>query len=95
MYQHALTFDMVNKLRISVGCRVEGGHGPLIPNTDPAIKRRVRSRAVGTVLRSVEQRKWEVVFDFDSKVKTVSSSSLTIVESDRAIPLNELNTVRF
>ena len=86
---------MANKLRISVGCRVEGGHGPLISNPDPAIKRRVRSRAVGTVLRSVEQRKWEVVFDFDAKVKTVSSSSLTIVESDRAIPLNELNTVRF
>ena len=86
---------MVNMLRISVGCRVEGGHGPLIPNPDPAIKRRACSHAVGTVLHSVEQRKWEVVFDFDSKVKTVSSSSLTIVESDRAIPLNELNTVRF
>ena len=85
---------MVNMLRISVDCRVEEGHGPLIPNPDPAIKQRICSRAVGTVLRSVDQRKWEVVFDFDAKVKTVSSSSLTIVERDRAIPLNELNTVR-
>ena len=34
------------------------------------------------------------MFDFDAKVKTVSSSSLTIVERDRAIPLNELDMVR-
>ena len=91
---NTLTFDMENMLRISVGCPVEGGHGSLISNANPAIKRRIRSRAVGTVLRSVDQRKWKVVFDFDAKVKTVSSSSLTIVERGRAIPLIELNTVR-
>ena len=48
---------MANKLRISVGCCVEGGHGSLISNPNPAIKRRIRSRDVGTVLRSVDQRK--------------------------------------
>ena len=80
-------------IRIGTGSRVEGSHGPLITNPNASIKRRVRSKAVGTVVKAAGPHKWDVVFDFDAKVKTVSSRSLTIVQNDAGIPLNEEGAV--
>ena len=48
---------------IIVGSRVEGPYGPLGPNPNPLIKRRVRARVVGTVLKANAQHKWDVPFD--------------------------------
>ena len=74
---------------ITVGARVEGCFGPLIPNPNPAIKRRVRSRVVGTVLRGLERHRWEVRFDFDGKQQEVRSNALKLVPASYGIPLNE------
>ena len=76
-------------IRIGTGSRVEGSHGPLITNPNASIKRRVRSKAVGTVVKAAGPHKWDVVFDFDAKVKTVRSRSLTIVQNDVGIPLDK------
>ena len=85
---------MISAGRISVGCRVEGCYGPLVPNPNPNVKRRVRDRVVGTVVQAAGQHKWVVQFDFDGKVKTVASSGLKIVPQQSAIPLDELAEVR-
>ena len=80
---------MNQRIRIGAGSRVEGSHGPLITNPNASIKRRIRSKAIGTVVKAAGPHKWEVIFDYDAKVKTVSSRSLTIVETDAGIPLDE------
>ena len=72
-----------------LGCRVEGSHGPLVANPNPSIKRRVHSRAVGTVVKARDQHKWEVLFDYNSKVKVCNSKSLTIVPFETGVPLHE------
>ena len=82
---------MVSSKRIYPGCRVEGRYGPLQPNPNPNIKRRVREMVVGTVLRAAEQRKWEVLFDFAGKSRTVTSNSLKVVDGDHGVPLDELH----
>ena len=45
------------------------------------------------MVKAAGPHKWDVVFDFDAKVKTVSSRSLTIVQNDAGIPLNEEGAV--
>ena len=72
-----------------LGCRVEGSHGPLVANPNPNIKRRVHSRAVGTVVKARNQHKWEVLFDYNSKVNLCNSKSLTIVPFETVVPLHE------
>ena len=47
--------NMSNSFHISVGCRVEGAFGPLVPNPNPKVKRRVREKVYGIVIRSVDQ----------------------------------------
>ena len=84
---------MKQHLRIGAGSRVEGSHGPLVTNLTASIKRRVRSKVVGTVVKATGPHKWEVIFDYDAKVKTVSSMSLKIVETDARIPLDDEDTV--
>ena len=81
---------MTHPSRISVGCRVEGSHGPLQPNPNPDSKRRIRMRVVGTVLSAADSQMWNVSFDFDGKTKTVHSRSLKIVPDGTAIPVNEI-----
>ena len=76
---------------ISVGCRVEGSYGPLVANSNPSIKRRVRSRAIGTVIRASDRHKWEVKFDYDHEIKTVPSNGLTLVPTDTGIPVDEIS----
>ena len=86
-------------IRIHVGCRVSGSYGPLIANPNGS-KRHVRGKVLGTVIKAVDQHKWEVVFDYDGVTRVCRSNSLTIVPNDSGIPLNEasvsdpvLNTV--
>ena len=74
---------------IFLGCRVEGSHGPLVENPNPNIKRRVHLRAVGTVVKAGDQHKWEVFFDYYTKVKECNSKSLTIVPFKTGIPLHK------
>lgn len=83
---------MTSPVRILVGCRVEGSHGPLQPNPNPNTKRRVRLRVVGTVMSAAGPNMWNVSFDFDGKTKAVHSRSLKIVPNGTAIPINELAT---
>ena len=66
-------------IRILVGARVEGSHGPLITNPDASKKRRIRSKVIGTVVRAAGSQKWDVVFDYDGKSKEVSSKLLIVV----------------
>ena len=77
---------------ISVGCRVEGSYGPLVANSNPTIKQRVRSRAVGTVISAADRHKWQVRFDYSNEIRTVPSNGLTIVPADTGIPLDEVTT---
>ena len=86
---------MSKSVRIGAGSRVEGSYGPLITNPNASIKRRIRSKAIGTVIKAAGPHKWEVVFDFDAKVKTVSSRSLTVVQADAGIPLDKEGTLVF
>ena len=80
---------MNQRVRIGAGSRVEDSHGPLITNPNENIKRRMRSKAIVTVVKAAGPHKWEVIFDYDAKVKTVSSRSLTIVETDAGVPRDE------
>ena len=84
---------MNQRIRIGAGSRVEGSHGPLITNPNASIKRQIRSKVIGTVVKAAGPHKWEVIFDYDAKVKTVSSRSLTIVETDAGIPLDKEGAV--
>ena len=84
---------MNQRIRIGAGSRVEGSHGPLITNPNASIKRRIRSKAIGTVVKAAGPHKWEVIFDYDAKVKTISLRSLTIVESGARISLDEEDAV--
>ena len=84
---------MKQRLRIGAGSRVEGSHGPLVTNPNASIKRRIRSKVVGTVVKATGPHKWEVTFDYDAKVKTISSRSLKSVETDAGIPLDDEDTV--
>ena len=76
--------------RIKIGSRVSGSHGPLITNPNARVKRRVRQVVVGTVIKAAGIASWDVVFDFDGKVKNnVSSRALTLVPDASGIPLSE------
>ena len=77
---------MSNLKQIFLGCKVEGSHGPLV---NPNIKRRVHSRAVGIVVMARDQHKWELLFDYNSKVKVYNSKSFTIVPFKTGVPLHE------
>ena len=81
---------VLSNIHIIVGSRVEGLYGPLHPNPNPNVKRRVRSRSVGTVLRANGQHSWDVQFDFDGRVKQCSSKSLKVVRPEVGIPVNDL-----
>ena len=81
---------MSSSFRISVGCRFEGVFGPLVPNPNSKVKRRVREKFCGTVIRAVDQRRWEIVCDLDGEIKIVTSNSLKVVLDDFEIPLHRL-----
>ena len=78
-----------NVVRLVPGSRVFGSHGPLVENPNVNVKRRVRSKAYGTVVKAEGLHKWEARFDFDGKSRVVASRSLKLVPNDAGIPLNE------
>lgn len=80
---------MVSTSRIHVGCRVQGCFGPLVANPNGNTKRRVREKVLGTVIRAVDQHKWEVVFDYDGVSRQCKSNALLVVPNDSGIPLHE------
>ena len=49
-------------------------------------------RVVGTVMSAAGLHIWNVMFDFDGKIKAVHSQSLKIVPDGTAIPVNELRS---
>ena len=81
---------MLNSFNFSVGCRVEGAFGPLVPNPNPKVKRRVREKVCETVTRAVDQRRWEIVCVLDGEIKIVTSNSLKVVPDEFGKPLLEL-----
>ena len=83
---------MVASEQIVPGIRVTGSHGNLIPNPNPNVKRRVREKVVGTVMKAAGLHRWEVFFYYNKKVQVVSSKSLKIVPAETGIPLNEETT---
>ena len=80
---------VVNAVRLVPDSRLFGSHGPLVANPNASVKRRVRDKVYGTVVKAEGLHKWEVRFDFDGKSKVVSSRSLKLVPNDAGIPLNE------
>ena len=80
---------MSNSSHISVGCRVEGAFGPLVDNPNPKVKRRVRERVCGTVIKAVDQRRWEIVSDIDGEIKIITSNALKVVPDEFGVPLYE------
>ena len=82
--------NMSSFFNISVGCRVEGAFGPLVPNSNPKVKRRVREKVCRTVIRAVGQRGWEIVCDLDDEMKIFTSNSLKVILNEFGIPLHEL-----
>ena len=86
--------NMVNSSRLFVGCRVTGCFGPFVENESRSSnkKRRTRERVTGTVIRAVDKHKWDVIFDFDGKLKKgISSRSLMIASGEAGIPLTDVN----
>ena len=80
---------MVHINRMFTGSRVNGPHGPLVENPNGG-KRRVRERVYGTVIKAIGAHKWEVRFDFDGLIKEVTSKSLSLVEGEVGVPVDEL-----
>ena len=80
---------MVSSDKIVAGTLVSGSHGKLIPNPNPNVKRRVREKVVGTVIKAAGLHKWEVLFDYNKQMQVVTSKSLKIVPTESGIPLNE------
>lgn len=94
-------FKMVSSSRLFVGCRVTGCFGPFIEDPDSTRKRRTRERVTGTIIRAADKHKWDVIFDFDGKLKKgISSRSLMIASAGEGIPLastgieEQINEVR-
>ena len=79
---------MPKKIRIVVGCRVEGPFGTLMPNPKEGKTRRVRERVVGTVIASSGYNKWRVLFDFDGNEQIVCSKQLKVVDAHVGVPLD-------
>ena len=85
--QKILTMVHIN--RIFAGSRVKGPHGPLVANPNGG-KRRVREKVYGTVIKAIGAHKWEVRFDFDGVINEVTSKSLSLVEGEAGVPVDEL-----
>ena len=83
-------FDEIAKRSKIDVVEYQAAMGPLIRNPNASVKRRVRQVVVGTVLKAAGIASWDVVFDFDGKVKNnVSSRALTLVPDASGIPLSE------
>jgi len=80
---------VVNAVFLVPGCCVFGSYGQLVINPNVSVKRRVRGKVYGTVIKAEGLYKWEDHFDFDGKSKVVTSRSFKFFPNDAGIPLNE------
>ena len=65
-----LVKTMSSKIRIVLGCRIEGSYGEFNPNRK---KHRIKAKVMGTVTSVVGSYEWNVLFDYNGKVKKVIS----------------------
>ena len=85
-----IILTMVHIKRIFTGSRVKGPHCPLVANPNGGT-RRVREKVYGTVIKAIGTHKWEVQFDFDGISKEVTSKSLSLVEEEAGVPVDEVS----
>ena len=74
--------------KITIGCRVKGKHGLLVPNPR-GHHRRVHEVVSGKVIESVEHNQCKVKLDIDGREVICSSRLLTIIEIHEWLPVNE------
>ena len=67
---------MSSKVRIVPGCRVKGSHAELRPNPNRK-KRRIKEKVMEKEMSAVGPHEWNVLFDYNGKVKKVISKSFT------------------
>ena len=80
---------MSSSSHISVGSQVEGTFGSLVDNPNPKAERQVKERVCGTVIKAVDQRRWEILSDIDGEIKTITSNVLKGVPDEFGVPLYE------
>ena len=68
---------------------MKGPHDPLVSHLNGG-KQRVQLNVYGTVIKAIGAQKREVKFDFDGMSKEVTSRSLSLVEGEARVPVNEL-----
>lgn len=71
--------------RLEVGCRVSGSFGEYIANPNPNIKRRVRKRIFGRIVKAVDKSQYEVCWD-DGKTFAVFANSLSKESAFASLP---------
>ena len=71
--------------RLEAGCRVSGSFGDYVPNPNPNIKRRIRMKLYGTILRAVDKRQYEVLWD-NNNISIVFANSLAKETSFASLP---------
>ena len=71
--------------RLEVGCRVSGSFGEYIANPNPNIKRRVRKRIFGRIVKAVDKSQYEVCWD-DGKTFAVFGNSLSKESAFASLP---------
>jgi hypothetical protein len=71
--------------RLEAGCRVSGSFGDYVPNPNPNIKRRIRMKLYGTIVRAVDKKQYEVLWD-NNKTAVVFANSLAKETSFASLP---------
>jgi hypothetical protein len=71
--------------RLEAGCRVSGSFGDYIPNPNPNIKRRIRMKLYGTIVRAVDKKQYEVLWD-NNNTSIVFANSLAKETSFASLP---------
>ena len=71
--------------RLEAGCRVSGSFGDYVPNPNPNIKRRIRMKLYGTILRAVDKKQNEVLWD-NNNISIVFANSLAKETSFASLP---------
>ena len=72
---------------------MSGKIGELVDNPNQAPlpngkrRRRVRRLATGTVIRSIDHRRWEVRLDHNNEVVAIASSEMGVINDDAGLPL--------
>jgi len=71
--------------RLEAGCRVSGSFGDYVPNPNPNINRRIRMKLYGTIVRAVDKKQYEVLWD-NNNTSVVFANSLAKETSFASLP---------